>query len=646
MKKINKLIFYSFLIFYLEFTYKIAIYHHIWGTNLIYTILFSIPIIFFITLLGSVFKPKINKILSFVFTSIFCIYFIFQYIFYSLFSVPFSFQTIALANQALDFTNIIAGALLKNIIMLILLLIPIILLIIFNSKICFKQLNLRKNLICIGIILVFYLLSIVSLQFDKGRIYSVYNLYYHIREERKSILEFGLITATKLDIKRTIFDFKETIINEDNNNNSNDNTTDVPQEITYNETNIDFDTLIANSNNKEVVSLFEYFKSSSSTNQNDYTGYFRDKNLIFILAEGFNQIAVDPNLTPTLYKLTHQGFVFNNFYSPVFLSTTGGEFQATTGLIPTQAILKMWKANTPNIYYALGNSFNRLNYTTNAYHDWTYSYYERNKTMPTLGFTSYTGCRNGLEKEINCKWLPSDIEMMNVTVPKYDTEEKFMTYYITVSGHAPYYMSSGNNIALKNKSYVVDLPYSNSVKAYLATQIELDKALEVLLNKLEADGILDDTVIALVGDHYPYTLSTDEINEISSYEKDGVVEVNHSNFVIWNSAMDKVVEVDKVGSQIDVLPTLLNLFGIEYDSRLIVGKDILSDYEGIAIFSDRSWVSDKGTYFANGGKFISKNGIEVDQDYISKMNRRVANSFTVSNSIIKYNIYKQIFTSK
>lgn len=643
--KINKLFFYSFLVLYLELIYKISVYHHIWGTNLAYTLLFSIPIIFLITLLDSLFKPKTNKILSFVFTSVFCIYFIFQYIFYSLFSVPFSFQTIALANQALDFTNIIAGALLRNIVMLILFLLPVIILIIFHNKISFKQSNWKKSLICFCIILVFYLLSIISLQFDKGRIYSVYNLYYHIREERKSILEFGLITATRLDIKRTIFDFKETIINEDNNDSNNDST-DIPKEITYNETDIDFDTLIANSNNKEVVSLLEYFKSSSSTNQNDYTGYFKDKNLIFILAEGFNQIAVDPDLTPTLYKLTHQGFVFNNFYSPVFLSTTGGEFQATTGLIPTQAILKMWKANTPNIYYALGNSFNRLNYTTNAYHDWTYSYYERNRTMPTLGFTSYTGCRNGLEKEINCKWLPSDIEMMNVTVPKYDTEEKFMTYYITVSGHAPYYMSSGNSIALKNKGYVVDLPYSNSVKAYLATQIELDKALEVLLNKLEADGILDDTVIALVGDHYPYTLSTDEINEISSYEKDGVVEVNHSNFVIWNSAMDKVVEVDKVGSQIDVLPTLLNLFGIEYDSRLIVGKDILSDYEGIAIFSDRSWVSDKGTYFANGGKFIPKNGIEVDQDYISKMNRRVANSFTVSNSIIKYNIYKQIFTNK
>ena len=108
--------------------------------------------------------------------------------------------------------------------------------------------------------------------------------------------------------------------------------------------------------------------------------------------------------------------------------------------------------------------------------------------------------------------------------------------------------------------------------------------------------------------------------------------------------MTDAIEIDKVGSQIDVLPTLLNLFGIEYDSRLIVGKDILSDYEGIAIFSDRSWVSDKGTYFANGSKFVSKNGTEVSQDYINRMNRRVANSFTVSNSIIKYDIYKQLKT--
>ena len=129
-----------------------------------------------------------------------------------------------------------------------------------------------------------------------------------------------------------------------------------------------------------------------------------------------------------------------------------------------------------------------------------------------------------------------------------------------------------------------NLPYSTEMKAYLATQIELDKALELLIQKLEEKGILDDTVIALVGDHYPYTLDIDDINTVSNYKKDEIVEVNKSNFIIWNNQMEEPIYIDKIGSQIDVLPTLLNLFGITYDSRLIIGQDILSNKEGIAIF--------------------------------------------------------------
>jgi len=640
--KINKLFFFSFVVLYLELVYKIAVYNSIWGINLLYTFLFSIPIILILTLISSFFKSRINRIISYILTSFLCIYFIFQYIFYILFSVPFSFQTIGLANQALDFTNIIIETLGKNILMLILFFIPLMVLIIFRKKIEFKRLNYKKNLLCLGLILIFYVISILSLQLNKDKIYSVYNIYYHINEEKKTILEFGLVTATRIDIKRTLFGFDEMILSEEKEE-VDEIVEEIPIVITYNEEDIDFDSLIEGTDSSEKKKLLEYLKNTSATKQNEYTGYFEGKNLIFILAESFNSIAVDPKLTPTLYKLVNSGFVFNNFYSPEFLSTTGGEFQAATGLIPTQTILNTWKSKTPNIYYAFGNSFNRLGYTTNAYHNWTYTYYQRNKTMKTLGFNSYMGCRNGLEKEMNCKWLPSDVDMMNVTIPKYDTEEKFMTYYISVSGHSPYNFRGGNSMANKNKNLVKDLPYSTAGKAYLASQIEFDRALETLINKLEADGVLDDTVIAFAGDHYPYVLTMDEVNEISSYVRDDVVEVNRSNLVIWNSQMSEKVEIDKVGSQIDILPTLLNLFGINYDSRLLVGKDILSDYEGIAIFSDRSWVTDKGTYFANGSKFVSKNDEEVDSEYISRINTRVANSFTISNSIIKYDIYNEIF---
>ena len=196
-------------------------------------------------------------------------------------------------------------------------------------------------------------------------------------------------------------------------------------------------------------------------------------------------------------------------------------------------------------------------------------------------------------------------------------------------------------MARKHKDDVANLNYSEKPLSYLAAQIELDQALELLIKKLDEAGKLEDTVIALVGDHYPYYLSLDEVNEIASYEKDSVVEINRSNFILWNSEMD-TVEVDKVGSQIDVLPTIYNLFGVEYDSRLIIGKDILSTAPGLAIFGNSSWVSDKGTYFASSGEFVSKDGSEVDSEYVKYMNNVVSNKITMSRYIMKYDYYRKV----
>ena len=491
------------------------------------------------------------------------------------------------------------------------------------------------------VFLILVLLTFIAMQPGKEKLYSAHSLYYKVNAPEKTIEKLGLLTQTRLDIKRVIFGFEEKLVVRGTNG-MKVVVDDKEKEIKYNVSEIDFNQLAQNESNKTLKSLYEYFGSTNPSNQNDYTGYFKGKNLVFILAEGFNSIAVSEELTPTLYKLSNNGFVFNNYYSPVFLSTTGGEFQATTGLIPTQAILKDWKGKQPKISYSLGHQFNQLGYDVNAFHDWTYSYYERNKTMKTLGYEKYTGCRNGLEKEMSCKWLPSDVDLINVTTPKYTSSDHFMTFYISVSGHAPYNFGGGNSMSVRNKNAVKDLKVSEKPKAYVASQIEFDKAVKALIDNLEAAGKLDDTVIVITGDHYPYTLTTDEINELSSYKRDGIVEVNRSNLIIWNNKMEKPIKIDKVGSQIDVLPTLLNLFGIDYDSRLIVGKDILSDYPGLAVFSNRSWVSDKGTYFAYSKKFVPRDGVEVDKDYVNNMNIEVANRFTISGQIIGNNVYQKI----
>jgi len=629
----------TILIVYLEMLFKAIILKSGDVFDVLYTLLFSSQIILILNLICNIFKEKVSKIILITVSAVISVYFCVQAVFFNLFSIPFSFSTLGLAGGAMGYTDVVVEIIVNNALIILAFLLPVISLIIFNKKIKFERYGKKVILIFLAVILGVTCLKYGAIHLDKNELYSAYNLYYKLDAQEKNIERFGVLTSTGLDLDRTLFGFDEEVIIQAGNNLGSDK---AEVEVSYNEVELGLEEKIEQTKDKTLKSIYQYIDSVTPTNKNEYTGYFKDKNLIFILAEGFNSIAVDKELTPTLYKLTNSGFVFNNFYSPVFLSTTGGEFQATTGLIPSQQILSLWKSNSPDFRYALGNSFSKVGYKAKAFHNWSYNYYSRQITMKTLGYDSYIGIGNGLEKLMNSKWLPRDVDMMNVTTDYYTKEDKFVTYYITVSGHAPYNFGGGNSTALRYKELVKDLPYSTAVKAYLAAQIELDRALETLINRLDKAGVLEDTVLAVVGDHYPYTLSMKDINSISTYERDEIVEVNRSNFIIWNSEMEETIKIDKVGSQIDVLPTLLNLFDIEYDSRLIIGKDILSNNDGIAIFSDRSWVTDLGTYFAADEKFVAKENVSIPDGYVDIVNQSVSNKFTMSNLFIKYNIYEKL----
>ena len=258
-----------------------------------------------------------------------------------------------------------------------------------------------------------------------------------------------------------------------------------------------------------------------------------------------------------------------------------------------------------------------------------------------MGFNNFKACYNGLEKLINCNlWPQSDIDMINKTTSDYLGKDKhFLAYYMTVSGHFSYTFND-NYIAYKNQQYVSNLNYSEKVKGYIATQIELDKALELLMNRLEKEGVLDDTVIVMLSDHYPYDLSIKEVNEVSTYVRDDVIEVNHNSLIIWNSELEPTT-VEKVSMSMDVLPTVYNLFGVDYDSRLLMGTDIFSNSEGIAIMKNRSWVTNKGTYYSATNKFVPIT--EVNDDYVETINQIVSNKLNISKMIISNNYYNSLF---
>jgi phosphoglycerol transferase MdoB-like AlkP superfamily enzyme len=392
---------------------------------------------------------------------------------------------------------------------------------------------------------------------------------------------------------------------------------------------IDFNKLIANEKDATIKSMHEYFSKQQPTEKNEYTGMFKGKNLVVFVAEAFSQLAIDEQLTPTLYKLYHEGFQFDNFYTPVFpVSTADGEYITDTSLIPKEGVWSMYRIKGNYMPYSYANVFENLGYTSQSYHNNNYNYYDRDIYLKTMGYDSYRACGNGLN--INCRaWPESDYEMIQDSVNDFINDDHFMAYYMTVSGHLEY-NRSGNNMTNRNWNAVKDLPYSSIAKSYLAANIELDKAVAELIKDLEAAGKLDDTVISISADHYPYGLSIEQINELSTYKRDSNFEIHHMPFLLWNSTMEKPIKITKYGSSLDVLPTILNLFGVDYDSRLLMGTDILSNSDGLVIFSNRSFITKEGQFNSITKKFT---GNQVADDYVENINFEIFNKYKYSRLI-------------
>lgn len=645
-KRYSTFVIFFFSFIYMEFIYRMLLHKTIFITSSINMIIFILCYSILMYILTRLFREKVNRFI-FYFTLIFwTIWFAAQYVVKDFFDFYISFSILQIADQVTSFLSKAVIETIKRLPGIIALAIPLVLAIILRKKIMLKKTNNIKIAISLCFLILFSIGYVYSLNIKKTESYSPHELFYEVNNPSLNIEKVGIINTFWVDTYRFIFGFDEKLNIE---NNGKDKTT---TEVNYepNILDIDFDSIISDySNNDKIVMMSNYFKNDTGSYQNEYTGKFKGKNLILFMAESFNEIAVDKNITPTLYKLVNNGFVFKNFYTPTIYSTIGGEFQELTGLYANFSSLKKFRSGDNTYPMGIANMFKNEGYNTFAYHNNSYNFQDRNVYLKSLGFDNFLACFNGLESKVKCSgiWPQSDVEMIDATFSDYENSDSpFMVFYATVSGHAGYSFE-GNSMSKKHKEEIdaFNLPYSSPVKAYLAAQMELDKALEDLINKLEEKGILDDTVIALVGDHYPYELTIKQVNEASNYEKDGKIEINHSNFILYNSTMDKV-EINKVGSQIDVLPTIYNLFGLKYDSRLIVGKDILSTEDGLAIFDNRSWVTNKGKYFAATGEFVLNDGQNVEEDYISIIKKMVNNRINLSQYIIDYDYYNIAYKYK
>ncbi len=657
-------------------------------------------------------------ILSFIFIVILCV----ERGMRKLFSIYYGIISAGkVAGDAVgDFTDNLISAIIGLIPFILLALVPLVIFILMR-RVIFHDRGQRwpaRGLIAV-LLIIAQLLGVALSKTGEAKAAYTYNF-----DANTGIPEFGLLTSIRLELQYAIFGMPEMDLDftedptgdepagpsdpgdaddpdnpdapddpddpgspdapdnpDDPENPGEPQTPAVPVEYGYNTLDIDFASLIDNSSGT-IQNMHEYFGSLGSTKQSEYTGMFEGKNLILITAESFSPYVIDKDLTPTLYRLTHEAFVFNHFYQPDWTqSTVGGEFSVVTGLIPNWVNGDVAARESIGNYFptTLGNMFKALGYVTPAWHNGSYTYYSRNKYLETFGYDFKGEEGGGLDLTID-SWPRSDKEMFEVTADEYinayvQTGQKFHAYYMTISGHGNWSFAKNHRAAdykdLVQQKYP-DL--SEPCQSYIASNIDLDRGLEVLVKKLEDAGIADDTLIVMCTDHYPYFLgngnnnpgdSTDYYNELTNAiigetDSEAVTSRYRSTLLMWSGCIKEPIIVDTPCSSIDIVPTVANLFGLKYDSRLYSGRDIFAtNWEAdkysstvpVVIFADsvamkgNSWITPAGTYESSTKTFTPAPGVTLEDQnaYVASVKRLVAGKIQNAKLIISQDYYAKIF---
>lgn len=645
--------------------------------NAIYKILFAIFYGLVFGSLVSLLQGLGRKIVTGVLLSLVTIYFIVQVIYSQVFATYLSVVGMAgVAGQALDFTDVIGLALKKEWWVLVLYLLPLTVWTIWLRKWLTSPRHRIWQYGCLlAASITLFLVELCFLRSDKDTLYSAYEVYREYTSVNMSVEKLGVCESLYLDLKNGIKDHlgleeqrvqfeiidesateesvpKDSIsemVDASQTASSSDGEKEEKMEVdtSPNVLSVDLQALAEAEENESIKALHEYIASCKPTNKNEYTGMFEGYNVIFVVAEGFSGFCVDEQRTPTLYKMCYEGFVFDNYYTPLWYgSTLGGEYADLTGLMPANGgYMSMARAGRRgnDMYFTLSEQLLREGYTARGYHDNDYTYYDRDISHPNMGL-EWIGMGNGLSYEKtesgHTLWPQSDLSMIKNTVHDYMSDQPFYTYYLTVSGHVMYNFG-GNDMAARHKELVENLPYSETTKAYIACQYELELAMRELVDTLEEGGVLDRTVIVLTADHVPYD-NKEVVDELAGETLDSTFGWYQNKLIIWSASMEKPVYVSKYCSSLDVLPTVSNLLGLEYDSRMLVGQDILSDTEGLVIFNDRSFITDRVSYNANTGETISMDGTPVNEQYVEDIKLLVKNKFNMAEAINKNDYYRYI----
>lgn len=652
--------------------------------NIIIPVLLAIPTGILAGVFCDLFPNKVTKILRYIFSVIAFLIFGTQIVYSYIFKDIMTWSMVGLAKQVVEgFLGETFFGIWKTLPILILLALPIVALIILDKKLCpINRPNPFKAVLVLVVFLISEGIALVAIAIPGKNAHTPYDIYHKNWKLDLSAEKLGIVCSTWMDLKTTLFGSDEnepgpvivtlpveetTADNTETNIGTESSHGNEPPENPYNTIeDLDFATMANATNDQTLKNLCDYLSKVQPTKKNKYTGMFEGYNLITICCESFSPMVVDEKYTPTLYKLVNTGFVFDNFWTPYSSVTTNGEYSFLTGMYPdfnkpkADGSFLFSANNTMNM--TMTSWFKGHGVQSLAYHANKLSCYNRDITHTNLGYI----IKGQGDYDNLVGWPESDYVLLQDSMGEYVNNDCFHVHIMSVSMHHNYLFET-NSMAAKNKDIVMkitpeelipNLPtsYKNladgedyksileNARAYYACTIEFDRALEYMLSELEKAGQLEKTVIVIATDHYPYGLSDTGHAAMMGYKSryslkyDGL-ERYKSNLVIWNSQLE-TKHISKACCTVDILPTLLNLFGYEYDSRLYSGQDIFSDSYGLAVIKDQSFITDKIVYNSRYNKvYYLDSSWTMPDGYIDAFIQICSNRFSVASNVLNYDFF-------
>lgn len=386
--------------------------------------------------------------------------------------------------------------------------------------------------------------------------------------------------------------------------------------------------------------LDSIYKADDTKEENAYTGKFKGKNLIFLQLEGMDTWMLTKKTTPNLYNLRKHSIDFSNHYS-IYTgggSTFNSEFAVNTGFTtPISYIENVYSFSKNTFPYTMARLFKEQNYSVNAFHMNKGEFYSRDINYKSWGYDNYYGLQD-IQKYNDERYVLDRELILNKTFYNkiFKQQGNFVNYIITYSPHTPFTTEKEVGKILAEEKYGKgNVPKLSEEDCAKMAASETDNMVGLLIQALKDNGLYDNTVIVAYADHYLYTL--DDKSILDKYKETSNNLINHTPFFIWSSDLGQLTSISKVNMQMDILPTVLNLFGIDYNSNNYIGHDILSnDFKGYAFFSDYSWYDGK-VYVEN--QQIT-NGKKMSTNKLDSMNNLISDVIKKNDLTLKYDYFK------